>query len=1058
MQFFLKKTVFIRQYRVINYLCVAVRHFFPGYLLATFYQVWIMFSFSRFLFPVILVLLLLPVNHPPVLKLSAQEGRIIPPPYAKVEDGWVDSVLKSLTLKERIGQLIMAEAYSDSRYADEDEILRLISEYNIGGLIFMSGGPVRQANMANRYQSHASTPLMIAMDAEWGMGMRLDSTMSWPRHIVLGAVQDNRLIYEMGAEIARQMRRVGAHVNFAPVLDINVNPRNPVIGSRSFGDDRWNVADKGLHLMNGMQDNGVLAVGKHFPGHGDTDMDSHHTLPLISHGMERIDTLELVPFKEFIDKGAGGIMTAHLQIPAIDSTPMLATSLSPLAVEDLLRRTLGFHGLVFTDGLGMSGVADHFSPGHLEVQALLAGNDILLMPPDVDRAVAAILEAVESGIIPEEIIEEKCRRVLQVKYWLGLNSVSNVNTSDIMRDINRPSAEVNFRRITGASLTLLENRNEILPLVRPDTLRIASVSIGNGNRTEFQEGLELYSPVKHYSISKYATLQQFGNLMAELDKYDLVIAGVHNPDNRRSRQYGISPQTSYFIRRLAPRNNLVLVLFTSPYAISFFDDLSGVDALLVSYDDNPVAQQYSAQLIFGAVSASGRLPVSVNSRFTAGTGKDTYLTGRLRYSIPEDAGLDSEKLQKIDELVNNAIYEKAIPGAQVLVARRGNVVYHKTFGFHTYRQTNPVRTTDLYDLASITKIAASVPAIMKLIEEGRLDLSKTLGHYLPELEGTNKFDLVIKDVLMHQARLQPWIPFYYDTFESLVPDEELFSRRVSAHYPYMLAANMFMNRNYRFLDSLFSDQAGGDYTVRVANRMFMNRAWRDTIYKRINDSPLRSSNRYLYSDLGYYYLKSIIERIGSEPLDLYAWKNFYKPLGAGRMTYLPLERYPEAEIVPTENDVIFRRQLVHGHVHDPGTAMLGGVGGHAGLFSNANDLAKLMQLYLQGGVYGGVRYFDPETIEWFTSAPNSNNGNRRGIGFDKPERNNSVNGPTASSASPESFGHSGFTGTMAWADPAEEIIYIFLSNRVHPDQFNNKLLQMNLRTSIQQAIYDAITD
>ncbi len=1017
-----------------------------------------MVSLSRFLFPVILVMLLLPVNHPPVLNLSAQPGRVMSPPFTEIKAGWVDSVFNSLSLEERIAQLIMVEAWSDERYANDDEITRLISEYNIGGLIFMRGGPVRQAKMTNRYQSLTRTPLMIAMDAEWGLGMRLDSTMSVPRQLVMGAVQDNRLIYDMAAGLAGQMRRIGAHINFAPVLDINVDPGNPVIGNRSFGEDKWNVTDKALHYMRGMQDNGVLAVGKHFPGHGDTDMDSHFTLPVISHSRERLDTLELVPFRELIDKGAGGMMTAHLHIPVLDPTPSLATSLSPEVVEGLLRNELDFRGLIFTDGLVMRGVSDFFPAGQLEVQALLAGNDILLMPSDADRAIAAISEAVESGIIDSVLIDEKCRRVLQAKYWFGLHTNRQIDTANIYRDLNKPSYELIGRKITGGSLTLLKNRNELLPLVRPDTLRIAAVSIGNGNRTAFQEALGLYAPVRHFSINKYATLQQFSQLLGELDKFDLVVAGIHEPDGRRSRQYGISPQTSYFVRRLALRNNAVLAVFTSPYALSFFDDLSEVEAIIMSYDDNSVAQEYTAQLIFGAIPASGRLPVNASVRLVKGDGIDTFITGRLRYSIPEDAGLDSEKLKKIDELVEKAIEDKAMPGAQVLVARKGVVVYHRAFGYHTYRQTNPVRKTDLYDLASVTKIAASVPAIMRLIEEGRLDLGKTLGFYLPELEGTNKYDLVIKDVLMHQARLQPWIPFYYDTFESLVPDEELFSRRVSARYPYMLAANMFMNRNYRFIDSLFSDQAGGDYTVRVANRMFMNSAWRDSIYRRVDESPLRPRNQYLYSDLGYYYLKSIIERISSEPLDQYAWKNFYNPLGADRMTYLPLERYRETEIVPTENDVIFRRQLVHGHVHDPGTAMLGGVGGHAGLFSNANDLAKLMQLFLQGGVYGGVRYFEPGTIEWFTSAPNSDNGNRRGIGFDKPERNPSRNGPSAPSASPESFGHSGFTGTMAWADPEDEIVYIFLSNRVHPDQFNNKLQQMNLRTKIQQAIYEAIID
>ncbi len=1012
----------------------------------------------RFSFSLTLFLLFVTVNPCSVSGISARSDQGGVPFFADAAEKWVDSVFNSLTPDERIGQLIMVAAYSDSRYARVGEIERVVKEYNIGGLVFMSGGPRSQATLTNRYQSLAKTPLMIAMDAEWGLGMRLDSTFSYPQHLILGAVQDDRLIYEMAADIARQMRRIGAHINFAPVLDININPMNPVIGSRSFGQDKWNVTEKGIHYMQGMQDHGVLAVGKHFPGHGDTDKDSHFSLPVITHGRERFDSLELVPFRELINKGVGGIMTAHLHVPDIDSTTGLASSLSSKVVEGLLNTELRFRGLVFTDNLNMRGVSDYFPPGQLEVQALLAGNDILLMPPDVDRAVLAIKKAVDDNIITREMIDERCRKILMAKYWLGLNKFKPVRISGIDSDLNKQESENLKRNITEASITLLENKNNIIPLRNLDTLNIATVSIGDGKQSAFQETLELYTSVTHFNYSKYSTLEQFNQLINELDNFNLVIVGILDADSRRRRQYGVSPQTSYFIRRLKNRNNVVLSLFTSPYGLEFFDDLSGVRALVLSYDDNKAAQEYSAQLIFGGVGARGRLPVTVSPRFVAGQRHKTDGGFRLSYSVAEKAGLDSEKLKDIDAIVENAINERATPGAQVLVARRGKVVYHKAFGYHTYRNTDPVKTSDLYDLASITKIASSVPALMKLIDEGKLDLGRSLGDYLPELEGTNKTGLIIKDVLTHQAGLQPWIPFYYDTFESLIPGEELFSRRVSARYPYMLGGNMFMNKNYRFLDSLFNEYPEHDFNIRVANKMYMNRFYLDSLYLRIDHSPLRPNNRYLYSDLGYYYLKNIIRNISSQPLEEYVYRNFYKPLGAGRMTYLPLEKYDIGEIIPTENDNVFRRQIVHGHVHDAGTAMIGGVGGHAGLFSNANDLAKFMQLLLQKGEYGGRTFFKPETIKMFTSAPNFHNGNRRGIGFDKPERNFSRNGPTARSASPESYGHTGFTGTMAWVDPKEEIVYIFLSNRVHPDQYNNKLQQMNVRTKIQQVIYDAIID
>jgi beta-N-acetylhexosaminidase len=1018
------------------------------------FRVMFLTFFFRFFLPVIF-LMLFAGNH----KHGFTQRAPVAPFIASnaPAERWADSVLNSLSASEKIAQLIMVQAYSDNRYKGDEDVARLIREYNIGGIVFMQGGPVRQANMTNRYQSLARTPLMIAMDAEWGLGMRLDSTISYPRHLAMGAVQDNKLIYEMAADLARQMKRLGVHINFAPVMDVNVNPRNPVIGSRSFGEDKWNVALKAATYMQGLQDNGILAVGKHFPGHGDTDQDSHLTLPVISVSRERLDTVELVPFRELIGKGIGGIMTAHLQIPALDPTTGLAVSMSAKVVNGLLKDEMKFGGLVFSDGLNMRGVTDYFSPGQLEVSALLAGNDVLVFPPDVDKAIDAIKKALDDGILPQSLIDEKCRRVLMAKHRMGLAKPSRVNTRNLFSDLNTSGSVLIKRKISAASLTLVENRNNILPLRILDTLSIATVSIGNGQKSVFQQTLELYSPMRHFSIDKNSSLDAFNRIAAELERFNLVIVGIDDADARRSRQYGISPQTSYFIRRLAARNNVVLSLFTSPYGLAFFDDLSNISGLILAYEDNQLTQEYSAQLVFGAIPARGRLPAGSIARYPAGTGYDTNILNRLSYSIPENAGLDSRVLEGIDRIIENAISQQATPGAQVLIARRGIVVYHKAFGHHTYTRENPVKLTDLYDLASITKIAASVPAVMKLREQGRLDLGNSLGHYLPQLEGTNKRDLVIKDVLTHQSGMQSWIPFIYNTFECLVPGEELFSRRVSARYPYMLGDYMFMNRHYRLISHQFSEQAEGEFTSRVANRMFMNRFYIDSMYRRIDVSPLRSSKGYFYSDLGYYYLKRIVENISSEPLDSYTDRFLFRPLGASRLTYLPLEKYYPGEIIPTENDIIFRRQLVHGHVHDAGAAMIGGIAGHAGLFSNANDLAKLMQMFLQRGEYGGVNYFREETIREFTSAPNGHNGNRRGIGFDKPEFN-STRSPAARSASRDSFGHSGFTGTMTWVDPRDEIVYIFLSNRVHPDQFNNKLTDLKVRTSIQQLIYDAIID
>jgi beta-N-acetylhexosaminidase len=937
------------------------------------------------------------------------------PGYGEDAGKWVDSVFNTLTPARRIGQLFVVEAGIDT---DVEEIAGLVKNFNIGGIAFTGGGPLRQAKMTNRFQELSSVPLMIAMKAEGGLGATLDSMIKFPQHLALAAVNDNRLVYDLASDLARQMRRLGVHMNLSPLPVQHESQRIPANRNRSSAHNGSLNAGTSGYYLRGMLDNGVLVAGRH-------TMEFYYSHTITGESMP--GTAELP-----------GIMENRTDYSAGEPVPALVFS------EDM-----------------RTGPGPRRSAGNLrtaeypEVRALLSGKEVLLFPDDAGRAVEIIEKAINEGILTRGMIDEKCRRVLFAKYQMGLSAPAAVATQNLYRDLNGTGSELLRRKVTSASLTLLENRNGLVPFKRLDTLRIATVSVGDGKKSPFQEAMSLYAPMSHYTVSKYATLETLTSVINDLDGFNLVIIGIDDADYRRSRQYGISPQTSWFVRRLSARNNVVLALFASPNGLAFFDDLSNLQGLLVAYEDNPLTQEYTAQLVFGGLPAVGRLPVSPIVRFPSGLGYETASLGRLRYCIPEEAGMDSRKLSGIEDIVKNAIEQKAAPGVQVLVARKGIVVYHKAFGHHTYTGENPVILTDLYDLASITKIAASVPAIMKLQEERSIDIYQTLGHYIPRLRETNKNNLVIKDVLTHQARLQSWIPFIWDTFESLIPGEELFSKRVSARYPYMLGDFMYMNRHYRLSANQFSDRPSDVFTIRVGERMFMNRSYVDSMYMRIDESPLRSSNSYFYSDLGYYYLKEILEQASGERLDHFLDKNLYRPLGASRLTYLPLEKYGSFEIVPTENDVIFRRQLVHGHVHDAGTAMIGGVGGHAGLFSNANDLAKLMQLFLQNGEYGGTRFFSGETVRGFTSAPNSHNGNRRGIGFDKPEMRSSRS-PAARSASSESYGHSGFTGTMAWADPAEDIIYIFLSNRVHPDQFNNKLTELNVRTRIQQLIYDSI--
>ncbi|UCH13351.1 MAG: serine hydrolase [Bacteroidales bacterium] len=966
---------------------------------------------------------------------------------------WVDSVFNSLSQAERIGQLIMVAVHHNNNEYQKKEIKKLIQRYNIGGLIFFQGSPHKQAKLTNYYQSLAKTPLLIALDAEYGLAMRLDSTVKYPMQMMLGAVNNEKLIYDMGVHIAKQLKQIGTHINFAPVIDVNNNPNNPVINMRSFGEDRVNVARKGLLYMKGMQDNHVLAVAKHFPGHGDTDTDSHLTLPLIPHSKERLDSIELFPFKELINSGLDGIMTAHLSVPAIDTTDRIASSLSPDIVTGLLKEDLGFKGLIFTDAMNMGGVNKHFSPVTANIKAISAGNDILLMPHDIPKTISMIQREIRRGKISREDIDDRCRKILAAKYWVGLNNYKPVNLRNLNKNLNIPEFTLLQRKLIESSLTLVINKNELIPLKRLDTLKIVSIALGSEKSNIFQNTLELYCKTDKISIDKKPSLSQCKDL---LDNYNLFVVSIHNTDIRVSKDYGISYETVSFVDSLSEKYNVILSLHANPYALARFKNLKKLSGLIISYQDTEIIQSLSAQLIFGAIPAEGSLPVSVNGDLPVRSSIKTRGNLRLKYTIPCEVEIDQGHLLKIDSIAASAIMKKVTPGCQVLVAKEGKVIYHKSFGYHTYRKKHKVKHSDLYDLASITKIAGTVPVVMKMYEQDLINLDTTLSTYLLYLDTTDKSDIIIKDVLLHQSRLKSWIPFYISTLEPVYPEQSFASNKFSFSYPIQIGPNYFANKHLRYKEGYFAREYSGEFPIQVAEKLFMNESFIDSIYNTIANSELNGEEGYKYSDLGFYLLYRIMDENIKQGFRNYLDSEFYRPLGANSMGFCPLERFSRKQITPTENDLVFRKQLVHGYVHDPGASMLGGVCGHAGLFSNANDLAKLMQMYLNGGSYGDKRYVKEKTVDYFTSCQDRKNGNRRGIGFDKPETDTTKSGPTYEGVSAISYGHTGFTGTMAWADPEHEIIYIFLSNRVYPDAVNNKIVEYNIRTEIQKVIYDAM--
>ncbi|MCB9014019.1 MAG: serine hydrolase [Bacteroidales bacterium] len=1010
----------------------------------------------------LIVLLLILLNFKSVFTSPNLSGSFLfsfqkkNPAFLSADSSWVDSVMKTLSLEDKIAQLMMVNAYSNRDEQHFAEIDELITKYHIGGLIFFQGGPLRQAALTNRYQKLSKVPLLIAIDGEWGLAMRLDSTISYPRQMSLGAIENDALIYKMGYDIGMQCKRLGIHVNFAPVADVNNNPANPVINSRSFGENPLRVAQKAQKYAEGLQDAGIIATAKHFPGHGDTDADSHYTLPVVNQSMERLDTVELFPFRYLIDNGLPAVMAAHLSVPALDSTENLASSLSPLVIGDLLRQNLGFKGLVFTDALNMKGVSRFFKPGDAELMAFLAGNDILLMPGDVPKAIASIKREIRKGNIEESELDKRVRKVLMAKAWAGLNHYKPIKIQGLSNDLNSPEYNAFRRSLIANTLTVVKNNRQILPLFRLENYSIASVSIGSGLTDDFAKTLRLYTQVDTFFISKDAGQPDFDSLKVKLSKYNTLILSLQETSPWPARKYGISESSIDFIKNLNFSGNVILTVFGNPYSLSRFSGFDGVDAILMAYEDSPEVKEIAAQAVFGAFPVSGSLPFSAVPFYSAGDGIKLDSIQRLSYGLPEEAGVDSRMLLKIDSVALDAIRQKATPGCQILVARHGKVFYNKSFGYKTYRNDEPVSNEDLYDIASLTKITATVPALMVLYDQHKFDITQTLGDYLPYLDSTNKGSLKIADVLTHQAGLQPWIPFYLKVIQTLDSSETLFSTKYSDAYSIKLTKGSYANRNIVLVDSLFSDTYSSAYPTLVAKDLYLRKDYRDTIYNTIFNSDLLEKREYKYSDLGYYLFQLIIEKLTDRNLYPLVYDSFFSKLGATTTGYLPLNRFPSSRIVPTENDIIFRKQVLRGYVHDPGAAMLGGIAGHAGIFSNANDLAKEMQMFLNGGVYGGRLFISDTTLIRFTSCFNCYNGNRRGLGFDKPEPDPKKPGPASRQASANSYGHSGFTGTLVWIDPDYDLVYIFLSNRIHPDQYNQKLIESDVRTKIQDVIYNSL--
>ena len=950
---------------------------------------------------------------------------------------WVDSVYNQMSLDERIGQLIIIHVNGDNGAANRQKLVSLIRDQHVGGVLFSKGTPENQARLTNLAQENARVPLMMTFDGEWGLSMRLANTTRFPKNMMLGAVKNDSLIYYYGREVARQCRLAGIQVNFAPDIDVNSNPSNPVIGIRSFGEDPKRVAKLGVAYASGLEDGKVLAVAKHFPGHGDTSTDSHKVLPLIDHSKERLDDVELVPFKKYIDAGLASVMTGHLNIPALDNSGV-PSSLSKPIVTDLLQSELGFGGLIFTDGLAMKGVSVEKD---MSVRAILAGNDLLLGPLNAKKEYEALKAAVADGMLSDSLINVRCRKILEYKYILGLNKLKPVDVDNLSSRLNIPYAEWLCRKLNEEAITLLKNEDKIVPLKSLDKKKIAAISLGAPHNSPFQMTLKLYGDVTCFNAMSIAELR---SLQPELSQYNTILVSVHS-----NRVF-----SSDDIQSVVEGKNSVITFFTSPYSMSRFNTvIKNTDAVVLAYENTPFAQEYAAQAIFGGTNISGKLPVTVRGLYAVGDGIETEKT-RLGYNLPEEVGIKSSDLDQIEAIVKEGIAQQAFPGCQVLIAKDGVVIYNQSFGSFEYNQAQAVTNEDLYDLASMSKASGTIPAIMKLYDEKKITLQSPLSKYVPQLRDTDKENLTIRQALFHETGLPSIIQYYMPAIDTDSYEGRLISYKPLDSYPALIDNGAWARTDFKYKSNLISDVPKPGFSKRISENLYISDSYQDTILYRIAESKLRPNKSYLYSCLNFMLLKEVVEQVSDSDLNTFLQNNFYRKLGAVTTTYNPLTKFDKNMIAPTEQDDFLRKQLLQGYVHDEGAAFLGGISGNAGLFSNANDLAKLYQMWLNLGSYGGEKYLSKETTRLFTTTKSPNS--RRGLGFDKPDPRNNRLSPTAPQAPISVYGHTGFTGTCFWIDPDNNMIYIFLSNRVNPSRTHKKLMTLNIRPRIQSVIYNAM--
>lgn len=960
------------------------------------------------LFPVVFSVILIVAGcgapRPSIQQSQAAAASLVVDTMTRAK--WVEATLNRLTLEEKIGQMIMSRAYGYyySRQSDEyQRLVHLVKEHKFGGLVFFQGDVMETAEIINSMQGLADVPLLIASDFEWGAAMRLKRATRFPEAMAVAATRDTLLAYRMGRAIARESRAIGIHQDYAPVADVNVNPENPVINTRSFGEDPRLVSDMAVAVAMGLEDGGLIATAKHFPGHGDTRVDSHIDLPTIGHSKTQFQNVDLVPFRALIDRGIRSVMIAHLLVPEIERTPNLPSTLSRAVTQRLLQQELGFNGLVVTDAMEMGAIVKMFGPESSAIMAVEAGNDILLLLPEEDASVVALLEAVGSGRIPESRIDHSVRKILSLKWDLGLVVHRQSDPGKIRDSVATRDHLLLAKTIARKSITVLKGSG-FLPLQRLGKPNVLCLPVGDVEqyRTEIHRPS---SPWPNEAMGDYFItqarrrspgLESFRvdgpndslTMIAALKRAkeaDVLLIPMYSKARSGSGTFGLAKPLVRFIQKLTEmKKTTILIAMGSPYVLGGFPK---ADVHIATYSDAELSMEAVVECLYGESAATGTLPVTIPGAYRFGDGIAVHQSV-VRRDVPEAVGVERDRVKGIDSVVENAIADLAFPGAQVVVIKDGVILLERSYGRFTYDSTSPpVKRSTLFDLASLTKVIATTSSVMKLVDEGAISLEDSVTKFLPEFGNRGKEGIRIRQLLLHTAGL----PAFKRLFLSVKSPQES-------------------------LDSVFNTEL---------------------IYP--------PGDSMVYSDFGFIVLGKLIERVSGRSLAEYSDSVFFRPLGMTKTKFAPSGSMRE-QIAPTEYDSVWRKQLIQGIVHDENADALGRVSGHAGLFSTASDLAIIMYMLNNGGSYAGKQYLAPETVALFTRRHGVKN--TRALGWDTK----TVNGYSSAGSffSESSFGHTGFTGTSIWTDPTKNLTVIFLTNRVHPTRSNSKI------TRVRPAIHDAV--